>query len=85
MINSITPASPGVSMFKYVDDMSIVECRNYIRPSNIQSTLNELLGWCEQKQMKLNPAKCLRMEISFMRNPPDHHPLRIGDHDLVNG
>lgn len=81
--NSVKPVSDGISMFKYVDDMSIVECRTSIQPSDMQGTLDELEDWCEQNQMKLNPAKCTKMEISFMRNPPDHPVVHIGDHVLM--
>ena len=40
MINDYKPPSEDISSFKYVDDLSLVECRKAAKPSNIQAALN---------------------------------------------
>ena len=82
MINDYKPPSEDISSFKYVDDLSLVECRKAAKPSNIQAALNTLNEWCNGNHMKLNPEKCVRLEITFMRNRPPIEPVYIDDHEL---
>ena len=82
MINDVKPDGNNISTFKYVDDMSIVECRNSSQPSNIQNSIDSLVGWCDQNKMKLNPSKCLHMNVNFMRKPPIYPTFAIGTHNL---
>ena len=82
MINDVKPDGNNISTFKYVDDMSIVECRNSSQPSNIQNSIDSLVGWCDQNKIKLNPSKCLHMNVNFMRKPPIYPTFAIGTHNL---
>ena len=81
MINDAQPFDQ-MHTFKYVDDLTLVECRQFNQQSNIQLAVNNLVEWSEANKMKLNPAKCKKMEINFMRDPPEQQTVFIGDHVL---
>ena len=76
MINDYQPP-PGIQAYKYVDDVSLVECRSQNQLSNMQPTVTQFSEWSQMNGMKLNPVKCTRMEISFMRDPPTIVPIRL--------
>jgi hypothetical protein len=85
MINDAKPAAQNtsISVFKYVDDMSIVECRKVSECSELQSSLDTLVDWCGSNKMKLNPSKCFQMNVNFSRNPVSYLPLFIEGHKLL--
>ena len=73
----------NIHCFKYVDDLTMVECREQNVASNqLQQTVSNLCTWAENNKMQLNPTKCFKMELSFSRNPPNRPPITIGDHQL---
>ena len=68
--------------WKYVDDLTIAESRKPTTGSNISQTVRELEAWCESTRMKLNPAKCQFLKISFSRQPADPEPVIIANQSI---
>ena len=48
----------------------------------MQSTLDDFCEWAEQNDMKLNPDKCVNMNVTFMRDPRIAPPLQMCSTDL---
>ena len=68
MINDVRPADDNLAVFKYVDDLLIVECRPSSQKSCLQDAIDSLVIWSVQNSMKLNPNKCFQMNVNFSRN-----------------
>ena len=80
MINDFVPDLPAVKHYKYVDDLTLSQTlSNPNESSNMQNVLNDLNQWTDLNKMKLNPAKCQYMNISFQRNQPDPPTFDILD------
>ena len=47
--------SESIPCWKYVDDLTLLECRNINAESNIQQAVDHLPSWSEQNHMRLNP------------------------------
>ena len=82
MINDVRPTGDNLAVFKYVDDLSIVECRPFSQKSCLQDAIDNLTNWSMQNNMKLNPSKCFQMNVDFSRNSPVMPIVSIDDHDL---
>lgn len=67
---------------KYVDDLTMVENISVFQQSTIQCDLNKFDQWATQNHMDLNPSKCMFMDITFVKEPPNHPPLRLSGQDL---
>ena len=67
----------GISILKYVDDVSIVENGFANKDGNMQSILDDFSDWSVCNNMKLNPDKCAVMNVCFMKNPIRPPPLEI--------
>ena len=80
----INDALPSTELFTltYVDDLTLVQCRQSHHPSNMQLAANNLLKWSRCDNMRLNSAKCIKMDVSFMREPPNESIVWIGDHQI---
>ena len=74
----------SIPYFKYVDDLSLVQCRKSTDVSQLQSILNSVQSWSIVNNMSLNPSKCFTLQISFMKNPPDPEILFISNTELCN-
>lgn len=59
-----------IRRYKYVDDLTLLECRDQRKDSNIQAAVTSLRDWSLRNQMRLNPQKCISMEVCFMRDAP---------------
>ena len=81
MINGAS-APQGTSVYKYVDDIALVECRSSNQHSSVQEAVSSLSSWSERSKMSLNPPKCATMEITFARNPPDPPQILLEDQYL---
>ena len=81
MINDACRDSTHPS-WKYVDDLSLLECRKVNDPTTIQNSVNELDIWTTNNNMKLNPKKCVVMNFSFMRTRIISPKITIGNHEL---
>ena len=57
-----------IPYYKYVDDLTLLECRTDCQESQLQCYLSKLNQWSHKNNMKLNPSKCLAMNVSFSRN-----------------
>eukprot|EP00057_Strongylocentrotus_purpuratus_P032639 XP_788330.4 PREDICTED: nardilysin [Strongylocentrotus purpuratus] len=69
MINDAAPPT-GINAYKYVDDMTLVECRTLDEPSNMQSAVTDLASWSEDNHMKLNATKTtIRQYYKASRHP----------------
>ncbi|XP_071477419.1 uncharacterized protein [Diadema antillarum] len=66
-------SSPALSIYKYVDDLTLVECRQSEQRPVIQEAVDDLCEWSRMNNMDLNPKKCVTMEFCFSRNHPDPH------------
>ena len=71
-----------VQCWKYVDDLSLLECRKATNQPKIQEVVNELEKWTKDNSMKLNPSKCVVMNIQFMRNQAIVPKVKIGDLEI---
>ena len=71
--------SESIPCWKYVDDLTLLECRNINAESNIQQAVDHLHSWSEQNNMRLNPRKWFTMHVSFARNVPPLPDVMIGD------
>ena len=45
MINDVRPMGDNLAMFKYVDDLSIVECRPSSQKPCLQDAIDSLTNW----------------------------------------
>ena len=72
----------GISILKYVDDVSIVENGFANKDGNMQSILDDFSDWSVCNNMKLNPDKCAVMNVCFMKNPIRLPPLEICSQQL---
>ena len=59
----------NIHIFKYVDDLTMIEYRKLAQDSQIQEAADNLSVWANVNNMKLNPIKCLKMDIYFSRAP----------------
>eukprot|EP00057_Strongylocentrotus_purpuratus_P020244 XP_011674718.1 PREDICTED: RNA-directed DNA polymerase from mobile element jockey-like [Strongylocentrotus purpuratus] len=71
-----------VQCLKYVDDLSLLECRKAADEPKIQEVVNELKKWTKDNSMKLNPNKCVAINIQFMRNQAIVPKVKIGDLEI---
>ena len=60
VFNDVNPYFQNSTTFKYVDELSIVECRNCNQPSELQKSIDYLLTWCDHNYMKVNPQNVLK-------------------------
>ena len=81
MINDAS-APEGTTVYKYVDDITMVECRASNQQSSVQESVSGLASWSARNKMSLNPPKCASMEISFAKNPPDPPQILLEDQCL---
>ena len=83
MVNDLCENIP-VYYFKYVDDLSLVQCRRSTDTSQLQPILNSVQYWSQSNNMSLNPSKCFTLHVTFMKNPPPPEVLTINDSILCN-
>ena len=69
--------------YKYVDDLTLLECRDQRKDSNIQVAVTSLRDWSLRNQTRLNPQKCISMEVCFMRDAPPPHIAPIVSFSLA--
>ena len=67
---------------KYVDDMTIIDNTSGSDVTKLQSTLDEFSEWARKNDKKLNPDKCVNMNVSFMKQPTQFPSLQICSKDL---
>ncbi len=59
-----------IPVWKKIDDINLLESRQWQQPSSMQSLLNELNTWSAQNNMLLNEKKCVTMRMSFSKSSP---------------
>ena len=62
--------------------IAIVQNSRVDDDDSLQSVLDEFCRWATQNDMKLNPDKCINMNVCFMKNPPETVPLKMCLKDL---
>jgi hypothetical protein len=67
---------------KYVDDLTLIENTFVNKCSTIQKDMDSFGDWAVQNNMRLNPSKCMSMEINFSKNPTTAPPLKLCGQDL---
>ena len=83
MINDACENIP-IDCYKYVDDLTLLECRKVTDPSDLPAVFYSLGQWSCQNHMKLNPSKCFSLSVTFSKNPPAEPTLYIDDSPLQN-
>ena len=71
-----------VEYWKYVDDLTFAENKNYADKGHLQHELDKFSDWASANGLKLNPKKCQVFEVKFGRNAPCHSDVSIGS-DLL--
>jgi hypothetical protein len=75
--------SHNIVTLKYVDDMTLIERSNRkCNSNNMQHELNDLEQWANCNHMQLNPAKCMVMYVSFIRDTHLMNPLMLCNEPL---
>ncbi len=69
--------------WKYVDDLSILECRKANDTATVQNSADDLQQWSNNNKMKLNPSKCAVMHINFMRASPPCPSVELNGQSLT--
>ena len=64
-INDLTTPAP---MYKYVDDSTIFEICSGNAVSTIQQSIDDVVKWTDDNDMRLNCDKCKEMIVDFSRN-----------------
>ena len=59
----------NIPYYKYVDDLTLLECRTQGQESELQFNISQFHQWALENNMKLNPSKCFSMNVTFSRNP----------------
>eukprot|EP00057_Strongylocentrotus_purpuratus_P023181 XP_011677655.1 PREDICTED: RNA-directed DNA polymerase from mobile element jockey-like [Strongylocentrotus purpuratus] len=67
LINDALATTPMARRWKYVDDLTIAESRKMGDESAIATAITDFQLWCDDTQLRLNPAKCKVMQVSFAR------------------
>ena len=73
----------NLPIYKYVDDLTIVESRKVTSQSKLQNAITDLYQWSAKNNMTLNPSKCFSMVITFMKNCDEQTSMFIGDKELI--
>ena len=82
MINDLSVAD--TTLWKYVDDTTLVESVSKNETSYMQLRVDELVRQSEADGFQLNESKCKELRISFSRSgsPVDH--ITINDKQIKN-
>ena len=80
--DAIQVSHEKVTSLKYVDDVTLTVNCNGPDNGNMQRALDEFGDWSVQNNMKLNPSKCMAMNVCFMKNPLRLTPLEICSQQL---
>ena len=83
MVNDLCENLP-IHYFKYVDDLSLVQCRKSMNVSQLQPSLNYVQHWSLANNMSLNPSKCFTLQFTFMKIPPPPEIIFINNSVLIN-
>ena len=75
MINDLDVS--GVSLWKYVDDLTVSEIVSKNMTSNIQSIVDDIQSQSESLKFTLNEDKCQEMRIQFSKVQSQCLPLTI--------
>ncbi len=59
-----------VSVWKYVDDLTLADNATCITKSNIQQDLDSFVNWSKNNNLTLNPSKCQGLQVCFRKDAP---------------
>lgn len=67
--NDCTSGEPSVKLLKFVDDTTIIGLIKDSDKSAYRQEVEQLVQWCSQNHLELNPQKTVEMTVDF-RSPP---------------
>ncbi|KAM9355553.1 BCL2 modifying factor 1 isoform 1-T2 [Pholidichthys leucotaenia] len=75
--NDCTSEDPSVKLLKFADDTTVIGLIRDDDESAYRREVEQLILWCSQNHLELNPAKTVEMTVDFRRHPPSFPPLTI--------
>jgi len=74
--NDCTSKHPSVKFLKFADDTSIIGLIRDGEESAYRHEVEQLVKWCSQNHLELNPKKTVEMTVERPPPPttPSHHP-----------
>ena len=71
------PSSSSDALLKYADDKALIGLITKDDDTAFIQEVNNLVSWCDENFLHLNPKKTKEMQIDFRRNPKTPAPLVI--------
>ncbi|XP_041920775.1 uncharacterized protein LOC121684769 [Alosa sapidissima] len=68
-------ASLGAKLLKFADGTTDIGLIQDGDESPYRKVVEELVQWCSQNHLELNPKKTVEMTVDFRRSPPLSHPM----------
>ena len=75
--NDCTSGDSSVKLLKYADDTTVIGLIRDGDESAYRQEVEQLVHWCSQNHLELNPLKTVEMTVDFRRNPSPLTPLTI--------
>ena len=75
--NDCTSGDPSVKLLKFADDTTVIGLIQDGDESAYRGEVDQLVLWCSQNHLELNPLKTVEMTVDLRKNPPPPHPLTI--------
>ena len=75
--NDCTSGDSTVKLLKYADDTTVIGLIRDGDESAYRQEVEQLVHWCSQNHLELNPLKTVEMTVDFRRNPSPLPPLTI--------
>ena len=75
--NDCISGDSSVKLLKYVDDTTVIGLIRDGDESAYRQEVEQLVNWCSQNHLELNPLKTMEMTVNFRRNPSPLPPLTI--------
>lgn len=68
-------------MWKYADDIIILEVQEYGRPSIIQAAVDSLSRQSLSNDVQLNESKCKEVKVCFAKKQRTNNPVHVEEND----
>ena len=81
-VNMVSDMNPELPTIKYVDDTTIIEVLQRDQPSQMQSTIDWLVQWCDHNFMSINAAKTVEIRVDFGKEKVQVPQLHVGDNTI---
>jgi len=80
IMNSYTPISPRTKSILYADDLTLTHSVGPGQSDELQAEILNLISWCNENKMKINPTKCQLLNTTFTKQT--FQPIYI-EHNLI--